>query len=130
DTNIFVSLTAGATNSFYRLRKRRAFSPKVPSLSGAWTFDEGECFGGQDSSGYDNEATLANVGWVAGRVGSGALWFNGRPANAGGSRAWVSNANYRVLPSQDRPFSVSFWFSPDELTSGWRALIGNDSSGS
>src|SRR5204863_1351401 len=112
------------------LRKPIPIGATIRGVTGAWLFDDGLCQVAQDSSGHDNGAFLSNVVAVAGRIGRGALWFNGGAANLDGSRAWVSNTNYRVLPPPGRPFSVSLWFNPDALTSGWRGLIGNDSNGS
>ena len=73
---------------------------------------------------------LTNTTWTTGRIGPGSLRFNGAPANGGGSRAWVSNTNYRVLPPSGQPFSVSLWFNPDALTTGWRGIVGNGANAS
>ena len=129
-SHLSVNLPASPGNLFFRLRKLNSAAPAVPGLTAEWTLDEGQGQTAQDSSGYGNVANLANVDWTAGRIGSGALHFNGLPAGSGGNRAWVSNANYTVLPSQGQPFSFSLWFSPDVLTNGWRGLIGNNTNGS
>src|SRR5258706_13599503 len=60
-TAVFISLPRGDANMFYRLRQAPAFSPSVPRLTGDWTFNDGQCYGGQDSSGYENGASLADV---------------------------------------------------------------------
>src|SRR5260221_7437620 len=67
---------------------------------------------------------------MPGRIGAASLWFNGGSTHAGGSRAWVSNANYALLPQSGQPFSVSLWFNADALTNGWSGLMGNDANGS
>src|ERR1051326_7492594 len=128
--SFIVTLAPSAGNLFFRLRKMDSSSPAVPGLTGTWGFDDGQGLLAQDTSGYGNPASLSNVSWVAGRIGSGALRFNGGMPGASSSSAWVSNTNYRVLPGQGQPFSVSFWFSPDALTNGWSGLIGNDGNGS
>ena len=99
--------------------------PHVPGLVGYWSFDEG---GGQVAQNQASSGTplyLTNVTWASGRIGA-ALRFNGQPLSSGGSLAWVSNANYQALPPAGLPFSLSLWFSPDALPSGWQGLLGND----
>jgi len=126
-TNISVLLPATEGNRFYRLRK---LGPAIPGLTGNWTLDEGEGQMSQDSSGNDNAVHLTNVTWAPGRIGPGALWFNGGPAASGGSFAWISNTNYRVLPPTGAPFSIAFWFNPDSLSNTWSGLMGDDANGS
>src|SRR6185369_1464641 len=60
----------------------------------------------------------------------GALEFNGASASNGGSQAWVSNANYQVLPAAGQPFSVLLWINPNGLTTGWQTIVGNEVNGS
>jgi hypothetical protein len=114
-------------NRFYRLRK---LDVAAAGPIGHWRLDEGS--GQSSSDGNGSGATLfsANTTWAAGCVGPGALAFNGASAGAGGSRAWLSNTNFRVLPGPGRPFSVSLWFNPDAMTSGWRGIVGNASNSS
>ena len=126
ETNLSLNVSLPVGNMFYRLRKIRPVE-LVPGLTGAWTMDEGQGGAAQDSSGSGASLVLSNATWMPGRIGAAALWFDGTPA---AGRAWVSNANYSVLPPSGRPFSVSLWFSPDLLTIGWRGLIGNDANGS
>ena len=128
-TNLFIATTLPAGNTFYRLRKFIQ-TAAVPGLAGAWSFDDSQGPVAQDSSGHTNSASLTNVTWAVGRIGPGALWFNGAPAGAGASRAWVSNANYAILPPSGQPFSVSMWINPDALTNGLSGLIGTDANGS
>src|SRR5260221_10859998 len=75
-TNSSIAISASTENMYYRLRKLMP-SVLVPGLTGAWTLDEGEGKSAQDVSGAANLATLSNVTWVPGRIGPGALWFNG-----------------------------------------------------
>jgi hypothetical protein len=125
-TNITLSLTPSG-HMFYRLGSVGSFSAPVPGLTANWRFDDGPSELAQDSSGHDNGAVLANVAFGAGRIGPGALWFNGEPVGAAASRAVVSNDSYRVLPSG--PFTVSLWLNSDALATGWRGLIGNSTNG-
>src|SRR5437899_1294929 len=126
-TSAYIAVSLPEENSFYRLRQ---LGPLVPGLTGQWSLDEGQGNVALDASGHENTLFLTNVDWSLGRIGPGALRFNGEPAGAGGSLAWVSNANYRVLPSQGQPFSVSLWFNPDAWINGWSGLLGNDANGS
>src|SRR5258705_13926448 len=71
---------------------------------------------------------FTNAVWAVGRIGSGALRFNGEATGEVVSRAWVSNTNYRLLP-QSGLFSLSFWLSPDQLRQGWSGLAGSDVDG-
>ena len=120
----FVRVAPAMGQRFYRLRR---LTPLVPGLTGYWQLDEGAGQMSEDESG----AVLFTSGttWGTGRFGPGALRFNGAAQQAGGSRAWVSNDQYRVLPATGRPFSLSFWFNPESLTTGSRGLAGADSGG-
>jgi hypothetical protein len=129
-TNISLAIPYSDRNLFFRLRRPNSDNESAWGLTGQWTFEEGQGQLAEDSSSMGHTAALSDVAWTGGRIGSHALWFNGGEADAGGSRAWVSNGNYRVLPPEQRPFSVSLWFNPDALTTGWRGLIGNNADGS
>ena len=104
---------------FFRLRK---LGLAVPGLSGYWQLDEGTGLVSEDGSSFATVLTLTNTMWAPGRIGPGALRFNGGAGDAGASRAWVSNANYAVLPPSGGAFSVSWWFSPEALTTSWAGL--------
>jgi hypothetical protein len=124
-TNVLGLGPRPATNSFFRLRKL----PNVDGLSGYWRFDEGT---GDEAAEYASSGPVVfftNAAWAIGRVGPQALHFNGMAADGSGSRAWVSNTNYFVLPPPGQPFAVSLWFSPDALTGGWQGLIGMANGG-
>ncbi len=103
------------TNGFFRLRK---LSENSAGLSGHWQFDAGD--------GTSSEAGpivfFTNAIWATGRVGPQSLHFDGAIS---GTKAWVSNTNYRVLPGASQPFSISMWLSPDALPIGSQGLIGN-----
>src|SRR5262249_28747229 len=73
-------------------------------------------------SGGGAQLFFTNATWVAGRIGPGALRFDG------GGRAWVTNTTYRVLPPAGQPFSVAVWFSPDALAVRRSGLMGNANS--
>ncbi len=128
-TNTSITVSPPAGTMFYRLRKLRP-SDLVPGLTGGWTLDEGQGETAGEASGSTATAFLANAVWMPGRIGASSLWFDGGSFGAGGSRAWVSNANYALLPPSGQPFSVSFWFNADVLTNGWSGLMGNDANGS
>jgi len=52
----------------------------VPSLVGWWKFDEGEGRTAYDSAGNNDGNLVGDPNWVAGRIGSGALDFDGNDA--------------------------------------------------
>lgn len=110
---------------FFRLRN---VGEPIPGLTGYWQLDEGEGASAGEATGKASALVLSNTSWTVGRIGPGALLFNGAPASAGGSRAWVSNTNYRVLPPAGQPFSVSLWFKPGALTIGARGIVGNETN--
>jgi hypothetical protein len=122
-TNITLSVSALGRSMFYRLSSINSSTTPIPGLTAKWSFDDGSSELAPDATGYGNGAALANVASGTGRIGPGALWFNGQPAGVGASRATVSNDNYRALPPG--PFSVSLWLDADSLATGWRGLIGN-----
>jgi len=109
-----------ATNGFFRLRK---LSQNVGGLSGHWQFDTGQASADDAPDGPSVAFTNATFG--TGRVGAQSLHFNGGLAAGSGTKAWVSNSNYRVLPGDGKPFSVSMWFSPDSVPIGTQGLMGN-----
>lgn len=111
------------TNGFFRLRK---LSQNVAGLSGHWQFDTGQASAEDAPDGPAVAFTNASFG--TGRIGPQSLHFNGA-AGGLGTKAWVSNSNYRVLPGSGKPFSVSMWFSPDSLAIGTQGLIGNGAGG-
>ena len=116
-----------ATNGlrFYRLRWLGA---AVPGLTGHWGIDGGAGPFSSDGSSGEIFLDATNTAGAAGRFGAGALQFNGGGINSGGSRAWVSNTNFKILPAGNQPFSVSLWFNPDDWSTGWRGLMGNDAN--
>jgi hypothetical protein len=91
--------------------------------------DEGTGMTAGDGTDSKTTMFLGNAAWAMGRVGPGALRFNGEPKDEGGSFAWVNNINYGVLPAAGHPFSVCFWFNPDRLRTGWQGLAGNVANG-
>ena len=121
-----VCLPGGEASRFYRLHR---LGPSAPELSGAWRLDEGAGQISDETTRPGMVMALTNVLWSGGRVGPGALRFNGAGINAGGSRAWVSNQNHRVLQSAGPAMSVSLWLNPEAITPGWRGLTGNDVTG-
>lgn len=117
-----VVMAASEENRFFRLHR---VGPPPPGLTGYWALDDGAGETSENGLGFAADLQLTGVSRAAGRIGSGALRFHGDT-----SRAWASNANYRLLPAAGRPMSVSLWFSVDALPPGWSGLLGNDASGS
>ena len=120
-----ISSESATLSGFYRLRQLR---PAPPGATGYWSMDEGTGMLAGDGTNPKTTMFLGNAKWGVGRLGPGAVRFNGEPQNQGGSFAWVDNINYGVLPATG-PFSVSFWFNPDGLRTGWQGLAGNDANG-
>lgn len=121
------SFSAEEGSWFYRARR---VGPVVPGLVGYWSLDEGSGSVAVDQAGSGGPLYMTNMAWAPGRFGAGSIRLNGEALDSGGSLAWVSNTNYQVLPPAGLPFSVSFWFSPDGLPSGWQRILGNDVDGS
>ncbi len=122
----FVEESAQEGSRFFRLRK---VGLVVPGLTGFWPLDEAAGQWSEDGSGNDTRMTLSNTTWSPGRLGPAAVRFSGGPIGAGGSRAWIANTGYTVLPPAGQPFSISVWLSPDGWKPGWQGLIGNNASG-
>jgi hypothetical protein len=118
----FVEIDAQDRSRFYRLHR---LNPPVPGLSSHWRLDEGTGQSAENEIMPQASLAFSGTSWASGRVGPGSLQFNG-----GGSLAWVSNTNYRLLPPAGRPFSVSLWFCPDALPTGWQGILGDAASGS
>jgi hypothetical protein len=124
---LFVSVPPEAGNRFYRLRKLLSPALLPQGLTGYWQLDEASGEFSEDVTATAGTLFLANVGWAPGRIGPAALRFTG-PSGNGESRAWVTNANYRLLPPAGRPFSLSFWFSADALLQGRQGLAGQNAN--
>ena len=120
----YVRVSTTGAGGFYRLRK---IGPPLPGVTGHWQLDEGTGAFSDEASSSETMLLFTNTTWATGRIGPGALRFNGGPSDSG-SRAWVSNAGYRVLPPSGQPFSLSLWFSPDALA-GRQLLMGSDAGG-
>jgi hypothetical protein len=78
-------------------------------LVGYWNFDEGSGTVAADSSGNGNNGTITGATWTAGKVGSGALSFNGTNnyVNAG------SNSSLDDIQNQGGGgMTVAFWINP------------------
>ena len=122
----FVCVSGGERTRFYRLHR---LGPSAPELTGFWRLDERTGQVSQETTGTGRALFLTNVMWSTGRSGPGSLRFNGAGIATGGSRAWISNQNNRVLQPAGSTMSVSFWFNPETSTTGWRGLAGNDATG-
>ena len=74
-------------------------------LVGHWTFDEGSGISAIDSSGNNNTGTLINgPSWTSGKVGSGALQFDGVDDNLN-----IGSASSLNLSNN---YSINFWIYP------------------
>lgn len=124
-TSLLARVSAAEGGRFFRLRQGGV---SLPGLTGYWRLEEGAGGTSDDASGSAVAMMLSNTVWTDGRVGEGALRFNGEPAGGAGSRAWVNNTNHQVLPSTGRPFSISMWLSPDAWRLGWQGLAGQGES--
>lgn len=94
---------------FFQIGNVLAAAP-TNGLVGYWNYDEGSGTTAADSSGNGNNGTLINgPTWTAGKVGSGALVFNGANSyiNAG------SSASLDNIQNQGGGgMTVSFWINP------------------
>lgn len=120
----YVRVSGGEGRGFYRLRQ---VGPPVPGLRGYWAVDEGTGQRAEDGSTSGTLMFFTNASWTTGRIGPGALRFNGGDSSSGG-KAWVRNDNYGVLPASGQPFSVSLWFSPNAMKD-WQFLAGSAANG-
>ena len=111
-----------------RVFRIRRLGPAVPGQTGHWGMDEGTGAFASEQTGSASRLQVTNAAWGEGRLG-GALSFNGQTPSAGGSLAWVDNANHQVLPPDGRPFSFSLWFKPRAVGTGSQILAGNESDG-
>jgi hypothetical protein len=125
---LFVNVPREAGNRFYRLRKLASPALLAQGLTGYWQLDEGAGEFSENVAATESTLFLTNVAWAPGRIGPGALRFTGQGPGRGESRAWASNANYRLLPPAGQPFSVSFWFSADALLEGRQGLAGQNTN--
>jgi hypothetical protein len=112
-------------SAFYRLRQ---LGPPLPGVAGYWRLDEGFGQLAEGESGLQTVMLFTNTTWAPGRIGPAALGFGGGQGE-GGSRAWVSNAGYRLLPVSGQPWSLSLWFSPDAVTPGRQILVRSNDGG-
>ena len=72
-----------------------------------WKFDEGSGTTAADSSGKGNTATVSGAAWTSGKVGAGALSFNG-------TSDYVAVASNASLTSIVNNFTLSFWANPSQ----------------
>src|SRR3989344_5194629 len=91
-------------------------APSVNGLVGYWNFNDGSGTTAEDKSGQGNNGTLTNMDpatdWVDGKVGSGALDFDGSNdyvdlVNKSNLEDMVSNANVNK--------TLSVWFNANTL---------------
>ncbi len=117
----YAPITTNEPIGFFRLRR---LNPSVSTLTGYWPLEEGTTSSSPDISGSSG-IPMEHVGVTMspGRMGLSGLRFSG-DLSGEGSRAWVSNATYRVLPPEDHPFSVSLWFNIEGSTVGRRTITG------
>jgi hypothetical protein len=112
--------------SFFRLRRIDA----APStLTGYWPLEHGEGNRSPDEGARGKALEYSGTTPASGRFGQAALRFNGGSGLLG-SRAWVSNTSFQVLPPDRQPFSISLWFNPDATNAGRQTLVGSGSTSS
>ena len=70
-----------------------------------WRFDEGSGTTAADATGNNNVGTLSGATWIQGKVGPGALSFNG-------VQAFVSVAPSQSLKDVTNNFTMAFWVNP------------------
>jgi len=128
-SNISVTIYPCWESMFFRLSKTPPPPPVGNGLAGTWTFDQIPNPTAQDCGFQESGLSAANVLAAPARIGAAGVGFNGGPADGNGSRLFLSNSNYALLPPQGSPFSVSLWFNPDALPVGWHGIIGTDADG-
>ena len=72
-----------------------------------WRFDEGSGTTAADATGNHNVGTLSGATWIPGKVGSGALRFNGVQDS-------VSVASSPELRGVTNNFTIAFWVHPED----------------
>jgi hypothetical protein len=80
----------------------RVLGASTNGLVGYWNFDEGSGNVAHDTSGNGNDGTITGATWTTGKVGSGALSFNG----VDGKVTIPGNAS--LNPSE---ITISFWIN-------------------
>ena len=99
--------------------KRKALDEaRAAGLVAHWTFDEGEGREAADSSGNGNTGWLRNMDdscWVAGKVGPGALQFDG----ADDYVAISNEANFDLTEQ----ITVAAWIKVASFTKDWQAIV-------
>jgi hypothetical protein len=98
-------LTSASVDGYSRIAEVEAYTTVVHPVAAQWQFDEGSGTTVNDSTGYGSIGTAQNATWTAGRVGPGALDFNGTS-----SSVTVNSAAPLVNISNN--FTLSFWAYP------------------
>jgi hypothetical protein len=117
-------LTNAAADGYSRIVEIEAFTTIIHPLAAQWQFDEGSGTTVNDSTGFGSTATAQSATWTTGRVGTGAMDFNGAT-----SYATVNSA--APLVSISNNFTLSFWAYPrstheidPEVTGGAAGVYG------
>lgn len=76
-----------------------------PSLAAYWKFDEGGTTTAADDTGNGNTGTLSGPVWGTGKIGAGALSFDGVNDR-------VSMTNTASITSISNNFTLAFWVEP------------------
>ena len=79
--------------------------PPQVDLVGHWTFDEGSGTTAFDSSGKGYDGTISGATYTTGKIGSGALQFDGT--------AHVEVPGYDDLLLTYTDYTIAFWVKPD-----------------
>jgi hypothetical protein len=91
-------------------------------LVGYWSFDEGRDKTAHDTSGYGNDGTLQpGTTWVAGKVGAGALNFDG-------TSGAVVVPESPSLDGVGAAMTLALWIDVDEPASGVMWLVSKENA--
>jgi uncharacterized protein (TIGR03437 family) len=107
-TNDVIAQDGGTLASVYEKGTKLGLDPLDygdPSLVAYWTFDEGTGTTASDASGNNNIGSLSSPAptWTSGKVGNGALRFNG-------SNNYVSESSPSSFPTGNAARTLSVWF--------------------
>ncbi|MCL5096108.1 MAG: LamG domain-containing protein [Candidatus Omnitrophica bacterium] len=99
----------------------------TPPLIGYWNFDEGSGTTALDSAGSHN-GIIHGATYIPGRIGAGALQFNGQ-----GNYVEIENATLSELELVDVPYTIAWWQRAKGPNGQFQRIInmdnGNDFNG-
>lgn len=99
-------LTNAAVDGYSRIVEVEAYTTVVHPIAAQWQFDESTGTTVNDSTGYGSTGTIQGVAtWTTGRVGTGALDFDGTSGN-------VTVNSSAPLANISNNFTLAFWAYP------------------